>query len=86
MRTTVRLPQDLLDDARRKAAVEKRTLTALIEDGLRLVVRQNRKGPKSKRTLPRISTAASGLLPGIDLDDSAALEEADDLDRLRRAG
>ena len=32
-RTTVRLPKDLLDHARRKAAAEGRTLTSLIEDG-----------------------------------------------------
>ena len=34
-RTTVRLPKELLRLAKRKAAEEGRTLTALIEEGLR---------------------------------------------------
>ena len=33
-RTTVRLPEDLLNRARRKAVAEGRTLTSLIQDGL----------------------------------------------------
>ena len=36
-RTTVRLPKDLLIRAKRKAAAERRTLTSLIEEGLRAV-------------------------------------------------
>ena len=36
-RTTVRLPPELLRRAKRKAAAERRTLTELIEDGLRMV-------------------------------------------------
>ena len=37
-RTTVRLPAELLRKAKRKADAEGRTLTALMEDGLRYVV------------------------------------------------
>jgi hypothetical protein len=83
-RTTVRLPQDLLSRAKRKAAAEGRTLTSLIEDGLRLVVAENRKLTKAKRVLPPISTATGGLMPGIDLSDSAALQEMDDLEYVER--
>jgi hypothetical protein len=83
-RTTVRLPEELLNRAKRKAAVEGRTLTSLIEDGLRLVVAENRKGIKSKRTLPRVSKASGGLMPGIDLDSLSRFEEMDDLDHARR--
>jgi hypothetical protein len=83
-RTTVRLPQDLLARAKRKAAVEGRTLTALIEDGLRRVVAESRKAPKVKRVLPRISTATGGPMPGIDISDSAALQEMDDLEYVER--
>jgi hypothetical protein len=36
-RVTVHLPKDLLGRARRRAAAQGRTLTALIEDGLQLV-------------------------------------------------
>jgi hypothetical protein len=83
-RTTVRLPEELLKRAKRKAAVERRTLASLIEDGLRLVVAENRKRSKSKRILPRVSKASGGLMPGIDLDSLSRLEEMDDLDYARR--
>jgi hypothetical protein len=83
-RTTVRLPEDLLNRAKRKAAAEGRTLTSLIEDGLRLVVAETRKGTKAKRVLPRISKAGGGPMPGIDLGDLSTLQEMDDLDAVRR--
>ena len=83
-RTTVRLPEDLLDRARRKAAAEGRTLTSLIEDGLRLVVSRDRKRAKGKRLLPRISKAGGGPMAGIELTDHSALQEIDDLDYIRR--
>lgn len=81
-RTTVRLPAELLARAKRKAASEGRTLTSLIEDGLRMVV--SNKGVKAKRILPRISTATGGLKPGIDISNSAALQEMDDLEYIER--
>jgi len=83
-RTTVRLPQDLLNLARRKAALEDRTLTSLIEEGLRVAVGENRKIEKRKRVMPRVSKARGGLMPGIDLTDPSTLQEADDLDYVRR--
>lgn len=83
-RTTVRLPEDLLDRARRKATAEGRTLTSLIEDGLRLVVSEKRKSAKDKRLLPRVSKAGGGPMPGIELTDLSALQELDDLDYIRR--
>lgn len=78
-RTTVRLPEDLLNRAKRKAAAEGRTLTALIEDGLRLVVGGSRKTAKGKRVLPPVSKAAGGAMPGIDASDVSGLQEMDDL-------
>jgi hypothetical protein len=82
-RTTVRLPPDLLSRAKRKAAAEGRTLTSLIEDGLRLVVAEKRKVRKPRVSLP-VSKATGGLMPGIDLNDSAALQEMDDLEYVER--
>lgn len=79
-RTTVRLPDGLLRRARRKAAAEGRTLTALIEDGLRRVLSERVPGGKARRTLPPVSRATGGLMPGIDLSDSAALQELEDRD------
>jgi hypothetical protein len=83
-RTTVRLPPDLLRRAKRKAAAEGRTLTALIEEGLRLVVVEKRKLPREERVLPPVSTATGGPMPGVDITDSSALQEMDDLEYVAR--
>jgi hypothetical protein len=82
-RTTVRLPEDLLKRAKRKAMAEGRTLASLIEDGLRRVVAETRR-VKEKRVLPRTSKATGGPMPGIDLADSSALQELDDLEYVER--
>jgi hypothetical protein len=82
-RTTVRLPPSLLNRAKRKAAAEGRTLTGLIEEGLRLVLAQDAK-PKTKAVLPPISKASGGLMPGIDFGSSSALLELDDLEYVER--
>jgi hypothetical protein len=83
-RTTVRLPEELLMRAKRKAAAEGRTLTSLIEDGLRLVTAEKKTTRPVKRIMPRVSTAKGGLLPGVDLTSFSAFEEADDLAYLAR--
>jgi hypothetical protein len=81
-RTTVRLPEELLSRAKRRAAADGRTLTSLIEEGLRIVLRARRDRPK--RVLPRISKATGGPAPGVDLSDMASLQEAEDLEYVRR--
>jgi hypothetical protein len=83
-RTSVRLPQDLLKQAKLKAAAEGRTLTSLIAEGLRLVIAENRKVTKPKRLVMRVSEATGGAMPGLDLDDLPALQEMDDLEYVRR--
>ena len=83
-RTTVRLPEDLVRRAKRKAAEEGRSLTSLIEDGLRRVLSERGPPSRAKRVLPPVSRATGGLMPGIDLEDSAALQELEDLDYVRR--
>ena len=83
-RTTVRLPEELLRRAKRKAAAEGRSLTSLIEDGLRLVTAERDKAPKGKRVLPRISKASGGLLPGMEHMTPSDLDELDDLEYIKR--
>jgi hypothetical protein len=83
-RTTVRLPEELLRRAKRKAAAEGRTLTSLIADGLQLVVSEQRRSAKPRRNLPRISKASGGLMPGVDLGNLSAVQEIDDLERVDR--
>jgi hypothetical protein len=82
-RTTVRLPEDLVRRAKRKAASEGRTLTSLIADGLRLVIAENRR-TKPKHVMPRVSRSGGGPLAGLDPTDVSALQEVDDLEYLRR--
>lgn len=83
-RTTVRLPEELLKRAKRKAAAEGRTLTSLITDGLQHVVGEPRRPARHGRVLPRVSDAKGGLMPGIDLGSFSGLQERDDLDRVDR--
>lgn len=72
MRTTIYLPDDLLAKAKELAAKSKTTLTALIEEALR--ERLSRRNPRKKSSVWKMKTYGSGgVLPGVDLDDSAAL-------------
>jgi hypothetical protein len=73
VRTTVRLEDGLLDQAKREAARRGETLTALIEEGLRLVLIRGQKSGKRRRVVIPVSNTGGGLLPGIDLNNSAAL-------------
>jgi hypothetical protein len=84
-RTTIRLPAELLKQAKRKAAAEGRTLTALIEEGLRrVVVGEKQKPPRTKyRPLP-VSKATGGLRPGVDLTQMWKIYEMEDLEYVER--
>lgn len=59
--TTVRLPEDLVRRAKRKAAAEGRSLTALIEDGLRRVLNDRVTGAKARRSLPPVDTRGPAI-------------------------
>ena len=83
-RTTVRLPDDLIRRAKRKAAAEGRSLTALIEAGLRRELSERPRARRTDRVRPPVSSATGGLMPGIDLDDTASLQEMDDLRSMPR--
>jgi len=74
MRTTVRLHDDLLERARKRAVEEGRTLTSLIEEGLTLALTRPRAERRERVELP-VSQAAGGVLPGVDLNCSSTLEE-----------
>ena len=82
-RTTVRLPEELMRRAKRRAAEEGRTLTALIEDAVRRALSQP-KGAKVPRKMPRVSAATGGLWPGVDLSNNAAVQEIEDAEYLER--
>jgi hypothetical protein len=71
-RTTIRLDDPLLAEAKKFAADTGRTLTAVMEDALREVLAR-RKQPNRRSKLRLTTFAGKGLQPGVDLDDSAAL-------------
>ena len=80
MRTTVRLDPELLAEAKALAARTNRTLTKVIEDSLRQALARRSSG-REPVELP-VSPGGGGLMPGVDLDNNAALldiMEADDL-------
>jgi hypothetical protein len=84
-RTTIRLPDDLIKRAKAKAANEGRTLTALIAEALRRVTSERPSGGRDGRVLPPVSAATGGVMPGIDLDNSAVLQDLDDCGRTPRS-
>jgi hypothetical protein len=73
MRTTVRLDDDLLAAAKQRAAADHTTLTSLIEDSLRRTLASRPAKPGERFKLRPFGDAAT--LPGVDVDDSAALRE-----------
>ncbi len=73
VRTTVRLDDDLLAAAKQKAATDHTTLTSLIEDSLRQTLALRAVEPAERFSIRPFGGA--GTVPGVDLDDSAALRD-----------
>jgi hypothetical protein len=73
MRTTVRLDDGLLRQAKAEASRHGETVTALIERGLRLVLAGRRPDRRREHVRLPVSRATGGTRPGVDLDDSSAL-------------
>jgi hypothetical protein len=63
MKTTIELADPLLEEARRLAQREGTTLRALVEQGLRQVLAQKRRGASFR--LRDASFAGDGLRPGL---------------------
>jgi len=72
MRTTVRISDDLLVEAKKAAAEEGRTLAQVMEDALREAL-VRRSAPVEAKTVRVPTFGRGGLQPGVDLDDSATL-------------
>jgi len=73
-RTTIRLPDDLMSKARKRAAEKGRTLTSLIDEGLKALLVEPKRATRRRIRLP-VSKASGGTLPGVDLNRSADLED-----------
>ena len=74
MRTTVDISDDLLAEAKVLAARTQRSLSAVVDDALRAMLkRTNATRPDTAWAFP--TGGAGGLLPGVHLDDKEALSE-----------
>jgi hypothetical protein len=75
MRTTIRLDDQLLAEAKAIAARSGRTLTEVIEDALRESLARYGSGKDGRKPKPIAlpTFKGKGLQPGVDLDSSAAL-------------
>ena len=71
MRTTVDIPDALLREAKRRAAQDGKTLGQVVEDALRSSFQRLDAAAPVPVALP--TYGEGGLLPGVDLDDSASL-------------
>lgn len=73
MRTTVRLPDELMVAAKRHAAATGRTLTQLIEDALHAELRRPSVAREDPGAYVVEPVDGRGVRPGVDLDDTAGL-------------
>jgi hypothetical protein len=83
-RTTVRLPSELLERARRKAAADGRTLTSMIESGLEKELAEGSIRPKRRRVSLPVSKAVGGPMPGFADDPHRAVQELEDKEYVER--
>jgi plasmid stability protein len=79
MRTTVRLPDDLYRQVRVRAAADGATVTAFIEAALRAAL-MSREAQPQREPYCVSPVYGGGLLPGVDLDDGAAMLDLMDAD------
>lgn len=75
MRTTVRLSEELLRRAKKRAADTNQTLTSLIEEGLKTILAGSSSARCRTAVQLPISKASGGTLPGIDLNRASELED-----------
>jgi metal-responsive CopG/Arc/MetJ family transcriptional regulator len=75
MRTTVRLDDGLMEEVKRYAAERRTTLTAVIDEALRETLAR-RKPMRKTKPIQLTTVRGRGLMPGIDLDDTASLLDA----------
>ena len=79
MRTTVDIPDDVLERAKRIAAEKGRKLSEVVADALREAFyrREQQSGDAGvgKGEDPMPSDSGDGLMPGVDLNDNAELRD-----------
>jgi hypothetical protein len=71
MKTTIDLPDELLIEAKQKAAEQRRPLRELFEEGLRMALRKHDRLPRKKQVT--LVTVKGGLPRGLDLSNREAM-------------
>lgn len=72
MRTTINLPDELIQRAKRAALDADTTLTEVIANALREALAKRRRNPPRKK-FKIITYGKGGVRPGVDLSDTSAL-------------
>lgn len=78
MRTTISLPDDLLREAKIKAAREDRSVSSLLEEALRALLANAAQGERTDRAEFTWPTFGGGTSPAVDIDDNSAVLDAMD--------
>lgn len=85
MRTTVDIDEHLLAEAKAVAARSHRSLGAVVDDALRTLFSDRFVAASPRRSITLATDGGSGLRPGVDLEDKAALADILDDDHRPRA-
>ena len=80
MKISLDIQDDLLVSAKARAAHERSTLTALIEDGLRLRLRKPERPDAAQAPRLPVHRGRGGLMPGVDPTSNRSMFEAADGD------
>jgi Arc/MetJ family transcription regulator len=86
MRTTVDIDEHLLTEAKAAAARTHRSLGAVVDDALRALFSDRGDATSARQRVKLPTDGGSGLRPGVDLEDKAALSDILDEDGRSRAG
>jgi hypothetical protein len=79
MKTTLDIDDELLVRAKAASAREHKSLTALIEEGLRLRLRRSSSSRRASSKALAVHRGKGGLVPGVDpLSNRSMLDAADD--------
>jgi hypothetical protein len=80
MRTTLDIHDDLMLQAKKLAAESGRTLTAVVEDALHEMLARIRAARATEKRYALPTFDGGGLMPGVDINNSAALLDIMDQD------
>ena len=74
MRMTINLPDELVAQIKKLAATSHSAITALIEEALREALARRRRTRRHERVTLK-TYGKQGLLPGVDIDDTASMQD-----------